>query len=66
MRDDDFKDQQAYIKNWAFRKMQKIEKKLQKYAKIYFGKPMGIMYVSDGAKIVHADGSASEIRLPEE
>lgn len=63
MRDDDLKDQQAYIKKWAFKKMEKLEKKLLKYARIYFEKPMGVMYVSDGAKIVHADGSESEIRV---
>lgn len=65
MRDDDLKAQQTYIKKWAYKKMEKLEKKLQKYARIYFGKPMGIMYVANGVKIVHQDGSESEIRVPE-
>lgn len=65
MRDSDLEDQQEFIKKWAFKKMQKLEKKLQKYARIYFGKPMGIMYIANGAKIVHADGTESEICVPE-
>lgn len=65
MRDSDLEDQQEFIKKWAFKKMQKLEKKLQKYARIYFGKHMGIMYIANGAKIVHADGTESEICVPE-
>lgn len=65
MRDDDLKDQQAFIKKWAYKKMQKLEKKMKKYARIYFGKPMAIMYVANGTKVVHQDGSESEIRVSE-
>ena len=65
MRDEDLKEQQAYIKKWAYKKMEKLEKKLLKYARIYFEKPMGVMYVSNGVKVVHQDGSESEIRVQE-
>lgn len=32
------------IKIWAKKKMDRIEKRLERYAKVYYGKPMKIMY----------------------
>lgn len=58
--------QQETIKQWALKKMKKQEKKLKRYAKIYFGEPMGIVYCRSGVKIVHNDGSESEIRASDE
>lgn len=35
---------QEYLKGWAYKKMQKLEKKLQRYAKMYFGWSVEIRY----------------------
>ena len=61
----EMKAQQEAIKQWAFRKMQKMEKKLLRFARIYFGEPMAIVYCRSGVKIVHRDGSESTIVAPE-
>ena len=56
----EFKD---FIRQWALKKMKRHEKKLKRYARIYFGEPMAIIYARNGAKIVHNDGSEGEIRV---
>ena len=35
---------QGFMRQWALKKMRKLEKKLRKYAKIYFGEPVTIIY----------------------
>lgn len=62
MIDRDMEEQKAYIKNWAYKKMQKLEKKLSRYAGIYFGEPITIVYARSGAVIVHKDGSESVLK----
>lgn len=58
--------QQEFIRKWALKKMKKQEKKLKRYARIYFGKPMAIVYCQIGAIVVHRDGSESTISATEE
>lgn len=41
---------QGFMRQWAAKKMRKQEKKLRKYARIYFGKPVSIIYSWDGTK----------------
>lgn len=62
MHDGDMKAQQDCIKNWTYKKMQKISKKLSRYAGIYFGEPVTIVYARSGAVIVHKDGSESILK----
>lgn len=33
------------IKIWAKKKMDRIEKRLERYAKVYYGKPMKVLYI---------------------
>ena len=54
--------QKACIKNWAYKKIKKLEKKLKRYAGIYFGEPIMIVYARTGAVIVHKDGSESIVK----
>lgn len=42
---------------------EKQEKRLKYYARIYFGEPMAIVYARNGAKIVHGNGTESEIMV---
>lgn len=35
---------QGFMRQWAAKKMRKQEKKLRKYARLYFGKPVSIIY----------------------
>ena len=44
MNDAEVMAQQDAIKKWAFKKMQKLAKKLNKFAEIYFGEPVAIIY----------------------
>lgn len=62
----EMKAQEIFIKQWAYKKMQKLEKKLRRKAKIYFSKPVAIVYVQEGVKVIHQDGSESKIRVPED
>lgn len=62
MHDTDMEEQKAYIRKWAYKKMQKLEKKLSRYAGIYFGEPITIVYARSGAVIVHKDGSESVLK----
>ena len=62
MHDGDMKAQQDCIKSWAYKKMQKISKKLSRYAGIYFGEPITIVCARNGAVIVHKDGSESVLK----
>lgn len=43
----EYQEFQEYLKEWAYKKMQKLEKKLQRYAKMYFGWPVEIRYARD-------------------
>lgn len=61
--DKEFQEFQEYVKDWAFKKMQKLEKKLQRYARMYFGDPVAILYARNGVKIVHGDGTESIVRV---
>ena len=54
--DMEFKEFQYFIKQWAAKKMRKQEKKLRKYAKIFFGEPVTIIYAKDGTKVTRSDG----------
>lgn len=60
------REQMNYNRKWmqekARKKKDKLEKKLQKYAAIYFGEPVAIVYAKNGAKIVTNDGEVSEIK----
>ena len=38
---------QGFIKQWAAKKMRKLERKLCKYAKLYFGEPVTIIYAEE-------------------
>ncbi len=66
MHETELNAQQEFIKKWALKKMRKLEKKLKRYARIYFGKPMAIVYCQTGAIVVHRDGSESTISASEE
>lgn len=52
----------SFIKAWALKKMRRQEKKLKYFARLYYGKPMAIIYAQDGATIVHNDGTEEEVR----
>lgn len=52
----------SFIKAWALKKMRRQEKKLKYFVRLYYGKPMAIIYAQDGAKIVHNDGTEEEVR----
>lgn len=65
MHNEDMKAQQDCIKKWAYKKMQKLEKKLKWFAGIYFGEPMIIIYARNGAVVVHKDGSESVLKAGE-
>ena len=58
----DIEAQEKSIRQWAYKKMKKREKKLCKYAKIYFVEPVTIVYARSGAVIVHKDGSESVVK----
>ena len=62
MHSTDIEAQKACVRNWAYKKMRKLEKKLKRYAGIYFGEPMTIVYARSGAIIVHKDGSESIVK----
>lgn len=47
---------QGFIRQWVLKKMRKQEKKLRKYAKLYFGEPVTIIYAKDGTKVTRSDG----------
>ena len=47
---------QDFMRQWALKKMRKHEKKLRKYAKVYFGEPVTIIYAKDGTKVTRSDG----------
>lgn len=47
---------QGFMRQWALKKMRKLEKRLRKYAKIYFGEPVTIIYAKDGTKVTRSDG----------
>ena len=61
MDDSEVKEFEKFMKKWALKKMRKLEKKLHKYAAIYFGEPVAILYAKKGSMIVHKDGSESRI-----
>ena len=62
MHSTDMEAQKACVRNWAYKKMRKLENKLKRYAGIYFGEPMLIVYARSGAIIVHKDGSESIVK----
>lgn len=41
--DTEYAECQKCVRKWAFKKMMKLEKKLKRYAKIYFGQDMLII-----------------------
>lgn len=61
--------QVEYARAWwmrkARKKMDKLEKQLEKWARVYFGEPVVVIYARDGAVIVAKDGTESEIRINE-
>ena len=59
----DEKEFKKFMKKWAHKKMQKLEKKLHYYARIFFGEPVMIVYVKKDAKIVYHNNDGSESRL---
>lgn len=52
-----------FIKAWALKKMRRQEKKLKRFARIYFGEPVAIIYAKNGAKVVSKDGTEGEVRV---
>lgn len=53
----EMKEQQAYIRHWAYKKMLKYERKLLRYARIYFGEQATIIYAGHGTKVIFRDGT---------
>lgn len=53
---------QQFVRNWAYKKMRKLEKKLLYFAKLYFGEPGTITYETPMMKrILFPDGEYFEI-----
>lgn len=52
-----------FIKTWALKKMHRQEKRLERFARIYFGEPVAIIYAKNGAKVVSKDGTEGEVRV---
>jgi len=53
----------SFIKAWALKKMRRQEKKLKRFASIYFGEPVAIIYAKNGARVVSKDGTEGEVRV---
>lgn len=49
------------VKERAWKKMQKLEKKLRRHARQYFGEPVAIVYAKRGSRIVGLDGGEMKI-----
>ena len=62
----EFQEFQDFTRKWALKKMRKLEKKLRKYAKIYFGEPIAIIYARNGVKVVHKDGTEGTVKALDE
>lgn len=65
MNDAEYKEFQKFIRQWAYKKMQKREKRLKYFARIYFGEPVAIIYAKNGAKVVCKDGTEGTIKVSE-
>lgn len=52
-----------FIRSWALKQMRRREKKLKRFASIYFGEPVAIIYAKNGAKVVSKDGTEGEVRV---
>ena len=59
----EYKEFRKWIREFAYKKMQKLEKKLKYYARLYFEEPVAIVYAKNGAKIVTKDGTEGEVRV---
>lgn len=58
----EFVEFRRFIRDWAFKKMRKLEKKLLYFAKLYFGEPGTITYETPKMKrILFPDGEYFEI-----
>lgn len=52
-----------FIRSWALKQMRRREKKLKRFASIYFGEPVAIIYAKNGARVVSKDGTEGEVRV---
>ena len=64
--EDEAKDFKDFIKKWAFKKMRKQEKRLQYYARIFFGEPVTIVYAREVSvevtNVIHEEDLEGEIQ----
>ena len=44
VQNDEYEEFEGFIKEWAWKKMRKLERKIKRFAKIYFGGPVVLMY----------------------
>ena len=59
----EYQEFRKWIRELAYKKMQKLEKKLKHYARLYFEEPVAIVYAKNGAKIITKDGAEGEVRV---
>lgn len=57
------KEFNEFIRSWALKQMRRREKKLKRFASIYFGEPVAIIYAKNGARVVSKDGTEGEVKV---
>ena len=57
------KEFNEFIRSWALKQMHRREKKLKRFASIYFGEPVAIIYAKNGARVVSKDGTEGEVKV---